>query len=650
MALNDSSAKRQAPIRIYVAAICALGAVIVSASAIQLPSAPHALEWSIFAALALIAGRFTLKFPGIDAHISVSDTFFVTSSVLFGPAPATVVMAADSLFIGWHRGWRTRQVLFNGASTALSLWIGAQAFFNLTGTAPLYGAPISADAVVVPLACFASVYFILNSGLTAIAVSIEKQISPLQVWRKHFTVILLNYFGAASAAFFLLLIVQYLSVMALIAVVPLFAVFHLAMRSWTGRLSDAEQHVATVDRLYLSTIEALSTAIEAKDGVTSSHIHRVQHYAMGLARALGLKDPDTLKAIQAAALLHDTGKLAVPERILNKPGKLTDAEYETMKLHVDVGADILSSIDFPYPVVPIVRAHHENWDGSGYPRGLRGSDIPIGARILSIVDCYDALTSDRPYRAAMSDQQALGIIRARRGSMYDPAVVDVFEQVARDITPDVVTPQLQKALQQISKAVEAAPALVPVAVPAPAPIAEGPEALMALVNLARIVDGGPSVTDVASVAWSQIRHIVPGASCGVFLTDLATDTIEARFVAGPASAVLQGLQMRVGERLTGWVAVNGQMIVNSEATLDLGQAAALAGLSYCLAVPMQNGTADAIGVLSVYSAEPFRDEQAQLIQRVGPYLAQMLTAASATAESSPKPSPARPRAASLRIV
>ena len=119
--------------------------------------------------------------------------------------------------------------------------------------------------------------------------------------------------------------------------------------------------------LYLSTIEALSTAIEAKDGVTSSHIHRVQHYAMGLARALGVTDDDTLKAIQAAALLHDTGKLAVPERILNKPGKLTAAEFEKMKLHVDVGADILSSIDFPYPVVPIVRAHHENWDGIGLP-------------------------------------------------------------------------------------------------------------------------------------------------------------------------------------------------------------------------------------------------------------------------------------------
>ena len=181
------------------------------------------------------------------------------------------------------------------------------------------------------------------------------------------------------------------------------------MRSWTGRLEDAEQHVATVDRLYLSTIGALSTAIEAKDGVTSSHIHRVQHYAMGLANALGGLDEQTLKAIQAAALLHDTGKLAVPERILNKPGKLTPAEFETMKLHVDVGADILSSIDFPYPVVPIVRAHHENWDGTGYPQraeGPRDSDRrphPVGGRLLRRADVRSPVSRGDDRRRGAGD-------------------------------------------------------------------------------------------------------------------------------------------------------------------------------------------------------------------------------------------------------
>ena len=178
----------------------------------------------------------------------------------------------------------------------------------------------------------------------------------------------------------------------------------------------------------------------------------------------------------------------MPERILNKPGKLTAAEFETMKLHVDVGADILSSIDFPYPVVPIVRAHHENWDGTGYPNGLKGLDIPIGARILSVVDCYDALTSDRPYRAAMTDEQALGIIRARRGSMYDPVVVDTFERVCRDIAPGDGQAAVAEGDSADQQGGGAGADHAPVAAPMAGRRRPGSRC-MALVNLARIVEG-----------------------------------------------------------------------------------------------------------------------------------------------------------------
>ena len=205
-----------------------------------------------------------------------------------------------------------------------------------------------------------------------------------------------------------------------------------------------------MDHLYLSTVETLAMAIDAKDDVTHNHVRRVQAYAMGLAKELGVVDELMLKAIEAAALLHDTGKLAVPEHILNKPGKLTESEFEQMKLHVDVGADILSLVEFPYPVVPIVRCHHESWDGSGYPRGVSGEDIPIGARILSVVDCFDALTSDRPYRSAMSAEQAFDILRERSGKMYDPRVVETFIAIQPLIAPDdAETSARQHAIQQI---------------------------------------------------------------------------------------------------------------------------------------------------------------------------------------------------------
>ena len=643
------------PVDLYVGLVTALGATVIGLSVWSLPSTPHAREWFALAVLAIVTGRFPLRLPGTNAWFSVSDTFFITSALMFGPAPATVTMAIDSLVISiranvkTQRNLRIRRLLFNGTAPALALWCGAAVFFKLSGLGPVFGVHINADSLLLPLACFAAVYFILNSGLISMAVALQKQLSAVEVWRSHFMTLSLNYFASASAAFLLILLTQYLSVIALAAVIPLLAVINLAMRSWTGRLEDAEQHVATVDRLYLSTIGALSTAIEAKDGVTSSHIHRVQHYAMGLANALGGLDGQTLKAIQAAALLHDTGKLAVPERILNKPGKLTAAEFETMKLHVDVGADILSSIDFPYPVVPIVRAHHENWDGTGYPNGLKGLEIPIGARILSVVDCYDALVSDRPYRAAMSDDEALAIIRERRGTMYDPAVVDMFERVCRDIGPMAVKPQLQKAIQQITKAavVPAPEGARPMAiVPAPLPVNEGPESLRALANLARVVSGRPTSADLASLIWSHVRHVVPNASCAFFISEPASDAVKVAFVAGDAAPMLQGLEMKLGDRLTGWVADHQQPMVNSDAKLDLGAEAGLYGLKYCLALPLAAG-GQLAGVLSLYSAESFTEDQTETLYFVMPHLGQMFLSLPRRGGDSPPVAAAKP---SLRVV
>jgi putative nucleotidyltransferase with HDIG domain len=633
----------------YALVIAGTGAILCGVCAVGLLSTPYAREWAILGALALVASRFPLRIPGNNAWFSISDTFFMASALLFGPGPATIVVAMDSIAMTWaFRKNRLRRLLFNSGGPAIAFWVGAQTFYWLSGAQPLFSTEVHADVIVLPIACFALIYFGLNSGLTALAIALETRSSPLAVWRSHFVMVSLNYFASGSVAFILVLLTQYLSIVALVAVLPLLAVLNLAMRSWTGRLEDAEQHVATVDRLYLSTIGALSTAIEAKDGVTSSHIHRVQHYSMGLAKALGGLDELTLKALQAAALLHDTGKLAVPERILNKPGKLTPAEFETMKLHVDVGADILSSIDFPYPVVPIVRAHHENWDGTGYPNGLKGVEIPIGARILSVVDCYDALTSDRPYRAAMTDDEALAIVRARRGTMYDPVVVDMFERVCRDIGPMPVKPQLQQAIEKISKAVAPVESLSEAAAPpppVPLPVNEGPESLRALANLARVVSGRPTSADVSSLIWSHVRHVVPNASCAFFVMDASTDSVKVAFVAGDAAPMLQGLQMKLGERLTGWVADHKQPMVNSQATLDLGAEAALFGMKYCMALPLMSD-GHLAGVLSLYSAEAFREEQAQTLQFVMPHLGQMLASLDHRSDDA-QAAPARP---TLRVV
>src|SRR5205823_7174672 len=213
--------------------------------------------------------------------------------------------------------------------------------------APLAEAMAPIGTLVVPLISLTAVYFTLNSGLTAIAVGLDTGQPAFDIWRRHFQWLSINYFAAASVAFCIILLIQQASLMAAIVVLPLLAIFHLTLRASFGRVEDAHRHLAAVDRLYLSTVQTLAMAIDAKDDVTHSHVQRVQAYATGLARVLGIVDEPTLKAIEAAALLHDTGKLAVPEHILNKPGTLTSAEFEKMKLHVDIGADILSLVQFP---------------------------------------------------------------------------------------------------------------------------------------------------------------------------------------------------------------------------------------------------------------------------------------------------------------
>jgi putative nucleotidyltransferase with HDIG domain len=651
---TEANASRQAPkLGRFVAAVGLAGFVAIAQAVWTLPSTPRPLEWIAFGVLALIAGSFALKIPGVPAHLSVSDTFFITSVLLFGPAPATVAIALDSFVMSWRRGHPATRMLFNTANPALAIWVAAQAFFALADVAPLATAPAPPGALVLPLAVLTTIYFLLNTGLTATAVALEKGQPAAAIWGRYFGLMSLNYFAAASASFFLIVLVRYVSVIALSAVLPLLAIFYLAMRSWLGRLDDAQQHVATVNRLYLSTIEAFSTAIEAKDGVTSTHIHRVQSYALGLARALGITDDSTLKAIEAAALLHDTGKLAVPEHILNKPGKLTPVEFETMKLHVDVGADILSSIDFPYPVVPIVRCHHENWDGSGYPRGIRGAEIPLGARILSVVDCFDALTSDRPYRPAMTDEQALAIVLERRGTMYDPEVVDAFVRVHRSIAPaHEPRPQLQEAVRKISRSAVVEPPRAP-AVPAEVEPADLPGELLAVISLGRIVSGHPRVGDVALMAWTHLQRLVPASSCAFFIPSGRTDVIAARYAAGEHAAVLQNLSMGVGQRLSGWVAAHRRPIVNSDASLDLGKDEA-ANLRYCLSTPLVAGNALS-GVVTLYAPTPFSDDHARIMQLMAPHLADMLARVARLEEAFVEPAgpEAAPRPAergNLRVV
>jgi putative nucleotidyltransferase with HDIG domain len=577
--------------RAYVSAVIAAGFLVVAWSVHQLTQQPVGFQWFLLAALTLISGSATVKLPSVPASISISETFVFAAVLLYGPSAGTLIVALDGLVISFWISKRRQEpyrALFNMSAPAVSAWAASQLFFRLSGIAPLVEAPAALDRILPALIVFAVAYFNFNSWLIAFAISLEQHLSPVRVWRENFVWLSLNYFCGASVAVLLVAGTREVDLRFVGVIVPLLLVLYFTFKISMDRVEDANRHVEKVNRLYLSTIETLAMAIDAKDQVTHGHIRRVQRYAVGLARELGVTDEALLKAIEAAALLHDMGKLAIPEYILNKPGRLTEAEFEKMKMHASVGADILSAIDFPYPVVPIVRHHHESWDGSGYPDGLSGTEIPIGARILSVVDCFDALTSDRPYRRRLSDADALQILNERKGTMYDPWVVQTFERV--HTTLDAGEHAKTDARADRSHSGTSAK------VTASRGKAEADSDLIALECEALLL----RVCDRAS------------ATLAIFYRyDRVNDELIAHQV-DTQGANLTGTRIALGQNLSGWVAANRQTIVNSDAALDLGDLAEHFSprLLHCLSVPVVAG-GELIGVLSLYASNPFTPEDEQ---------------------------------------
>lgn len=578
-------------------------------------------EFLLFATLTLVSGRFTLKIPSVEAHFSPSEMFVFASVLLFGPEAGAITLAADSVLIAWQRKLTGVQTIFNFGNLTLSVWLSGQLFFFLADVKPLSVNQSASAGLILPLLVLAATYFLVNSGLTATAIAVAKKRPPRAVWLEHFLWLGPGYAAGACVALLLVVALQMVHFSALTLIPPLLLVFYATMRSSFGRVEDAKGHVAALNRLYLSTVETLATAIDAKDEVTHGHIRRVQVAALALARELGIGDPMTLQAIEAAALLHDTGKIAVPEHILNKPGKLTPAEFEKMKLHAPIGAEILSAIEFPYPVVPIVRHHHENWDGTGYPDRIAGEAIPIGARILSVVDCFDALTSDRPYRRRMSNADAIAILTERRGTMYDPKIVDAFVQAHERImpAPEAGAHPVAKTLGEAR-----APKVEPADVASTSPVEAATSEVLAVASLARAISGDATIADVGALTWMMLRQVVPCTSMGIFLYDESADAVTMQYADGMHATAIRGTRLTLGSGIAGWSAANRRFVLNSDPAIDLGPAvqSLTPPLRSSLSIPLVREN-QLVAVISLYAATPdgFTNDHARLLTLLAPSLA-----------------------------
>lgn len=635
-------------IQLYILLVCCLGLITFCLSVTDLLGRPLDWHWQWFklAALTFVSGWLSVKLPSsFNATISISETFVFAGTLIFGPSVGTVLVVLDAVVLCikeqfvWRR-LRWQQVVFNITQAPLSIWVSARA-------AGIHG-PLGADqttlslSIVLRLALFSALYFLLNSWLVTVAVALQQRMPPLKIWWTNFRETSVNFAAGASIAAFLVNTREVNSVFIGVVVPPLFVIyltFH-----WSRKRVEAERlKIQELNRVFLSTIEALAFAIDAKDQVTHGHIRRVQRYTMALAEALGVKEEKQLDAIRAAALLHDTGKLAVPEYILNKPGPLTASEFERMKVHADVGADILKSINFPYPVEPIVRHHHESWDGSGYPAGLKTQQIPLGARILSVVDCYDALTSDRPYRPRYTRQQAEQVLRERRGTMYDPWVVDGFLRILDDL-------EQTDALER-ENAATTGTAVNPWLIPAQLDVISATTAEEREFNeLRRDLPKAPTMEAAIDVFFRHLRRVIPAASQALYVPNQNASELRVAACSGTGTAIIDSITIPIGDRISGWAFAHKEAVVNSDATLELGPVARTLAvpLRYAMAVPLTDR--NAVGVVTLYSHDPFNKDHRRLLEGAATLFVSSLSLPSSRTETAQPVTPSTTEEQKPRIV
>ncbi|HWJ46504.1 MAG TPA: HD-GYP domain-containing protein, partial [Candidatus Udaeobacter sp.] len=557
---------------------------------------------------ALLASSLKVSLPSIEGTLSV-NFLFTLLGILELSLPQTLVIGLASTLAQfyWKPARRVKlvQLIFNLSQVTVSSAVAYGAYqliviYVLHAPGPL------------ALLVAAITHFGCNTAAMSTIIGLTEDKPIPKVWTASYLWSFPYYMVGAAAAGLVHFLNRHIGWQSSLLILPPIYLLYRSYRLYLGKLETEKKHAEQVSSLHLRTIEALALAIEAKDETTGEHLQRVRVYAMELAKDLGLSADET-EALRAASVLHDIGKLAVPEHIISKPGKLTPEEFEKMKIHPIVGAEILEQVHFPYPVVPIVRAHHEKWDGSGYPNGLVGEDIPIGARILSAVDCLDALASDRQYRKALPLNEAMAKVVADAGKAFDPKVVEILgrryielEKMANE-QPLQAPPKLstdikvERGLAPDAGFAESAQADTKASAPAgkeAALIVTARQQGQAILDFSRQSGSSLCAEDILSLLAVRLKHLVPHDSLAVYCPK--NGTLSAEFVSGENFRLFSSLRIPEGEGLSGWVAQNHKAILNGNPSVEpgyLNDATKFSMLRSALAVPLE-GTSGVAAVLA----------------------------------------------------
>jgi diguanylate cyclase (GGDEF)-like protein len=608
--------------RLFVAATIVAGAFLLVGG---LPQARFNQPLLFLALLVLSSAtaalKVTLPLTSGGSTMSVSYAIDFTSLLLLGPHE-TMLVAAGSAYSQCLLNAKERNPLYRTLFSVASLIVTVQC----TGIAYSLLATSDANtmtALAKPLLAAATTYFLVNTGLVATAIALTTRETIAATWHKNFLWSAPSYFvGALVAALGATLIETSGYWLAAFTFVPLYLVYR-TYKVYMGRIEDEQRHVQQTSDLHLATIEALARAIDAKDQATQSPIRRVQTYAAGLAKAAGLNSSE-IQGVKTAALLHDIGKLAVPEHILSKPGPLTHEEFQKIRIHPQVGAEIIAGVPFPYPVTPLILSHHERWDGKGYPQGLVGENIPIGARVLTIVDYYDAVTTERPYHKPISHDAALGLLRQEAGRALDPRLVEIFIDILPRLMAeaDAADPRNDvRAERQVEAFGTTAVGLIPGGNGQNAfeNIALAHQEIYALYEIAQAMGTSLGIADTMALISSKIAKLVPWAGCALFLPQSDGGSLRCRFAAGVDAPRLLNVTVRMDETPVGWVVRNRRTLVNASPKVTF-ESAGLHGktdLKSAIICPLYYGEG-LIACLALYHTEPNRytEDHRRLLERV----------------------------------
>jgi diguanylate cyclase (GGDEF)-like protein/putative nucleotidyltransferase with HDIG domain len=598
--------------RLYIALILASGSIGLLYEIERFSSADPIQFWLYFLVTILTSG-LKVRLPMVFATLSVNFLFILVGIVRFS-LPEAILLGAGGILVQCL--WRPRvrpkaiQIAFSVSAISIAV-IAAHAVFH--GPLKL----LMGDVHPVRLGLAALTYYLVNTVLVAGVIGLTERKSIFKTWHATYYWVLPYHMAAASVAWLIVVLSHQEGWHAALVLFPLVYFIYRSYRMYIDRLEKDKVHVEEIAGLHLRTIEALALAIEAKDATTHEHLQRVRVYATEIGKEIGMS-PTDLDALQAAALLHDIGKLAVPEHIISKPGKLTPEEFEKMKIHPLVGAEILEEVKFPYPVVPIVRAHHEKWDGSGYPYGLAGEEIPLGARILSVVDCFDALASDRQYRRALPLDQAMGIVISESGKSFDPVIVDIIKRRYIELEKKALTSGGEKIKLSMDVKIERglAPAtgfaesvepesLRPMedSLDPLSSIAAATQEAQMLYELTQDLGHSLSLQEALAFVAVRLKRLIPYETVATYIR--RDEKLIPEYVSGENLRLFTALEIPVGQGLSGWVAENNKPILNGNPSVEAGylnDPTKYSTLRSALAVPL-NGVNGVLGVLALYRAE-----------------------------------------------